>query len=176
MRKLVYIFVILFLHHVSNSQNHLIGANVGFYSFENPHLALNYQFNYKVLNTKIKSVFPYEFWKSFNYSINDLYVGLKTNDEKRHILYFNLGASFLIPTSEDHTSLKQQANPILNLGYSCSIKKYHRITLDISVSKWNIVNYDKWGEQKTSWYPYLIFEIGYAYRFKKRTKEVKTTN
>ena len=152
-----------------------MGTNIGFYSFENPHLALNYQFNYKVLNTKIKSVFPYQFWKSFDYSINDIYIGLKTDDEKAHILYINLGASFLIPVSEKYTTLKQQANPILDIGYAGCIKKNHRITLDFSASKWNMVNNDKWGKQTTSWYPYVIFEVGYAYRFKKRTKE-KNTN
>lgn len=176
MRKLVYIFVILFLYHVSKSQNHVIGTNIGFYTYD-PHFALNYQFNYKLLNTKVKStVLLSEFSDKIHTSINDIYLGIKTKEDKAHVFYFNTGISLYTDITVDESYMKQQVNPIIDFEYTLSLKKAHHITLDISFSKLNYSLYDKYGKRSIAFYPVYILEIGYAYKFKKRTKEVKTTN
>lgn len=177
MRKLAYIFVILFLHHVSNSQNHVIGMGFGISSFEPP-IYLNYQFNYKLLNTKIKaSLLPIGLWSSAMSSSYDLYAGIKTKDDKRNVFSLNTGIILFHPKTQDYyTSIKQQVNPIVNFEYAFAFNANNRITADLSISQYNKHVATKFSNYDDISVEYMILEIGYAYKFKKRTKEVKTTN
>ncbi len=176
MRKLIFIALLVFLKQFAKSQNHLIGANIGFYTYD-PHFALNYQFNYKLLNTKIKSsVLLSEFSNKIHTSINDIYLGIKTNEDKTHIFYINTGVSLYTDITVDESYMKQQVNPIIDFGYALSIKNNHHITFDISFSKLDYFLYDKYGKRSKGYYPVFIAELGYAYKFNKRTKEEKTTN
>lgn len=177
MKKLIFLFIIAFIIQTAKSQNHAIGSGFGLSDFEPP-VYFNYQFNYKLLNTKLKaSLLPFGMRTTSMSSSYDLYLGISTNAKKRNILRLNAGITFFNPKLSNYEPrIKQQANPIFNFEYSYAFSPNHLITSNLSYSWYITKTHNLNGNDKNYDVFYLIIEIGYAYRFKQRTKEEKPTN
>lgn len=163
------VLILLLLCGILKAQDHVIGMGAGYSSFEPP-IYLSYQFSYKCLNSKAKlSLLPFgRYTNSWSLS-NDYFIGVKTKENKKNILSLNIGVSFLYPKKDKYESdIKQQINPIVNLSYSYCFNENHRITSDFSLSQYTVI--------LGRYYTYntidlIIFEIGYAYKFKKKIKK-----
>lgn len=173
-KHLLFVILITSIFSSAKSQNHTIGAGLGFSDFEPP-VYLNYQFNYKLLNTKFKAnLLPFGQWTNQMSSSYDLYVGLSTNAQKRNILRLNAGITFFNPKkSKYEPDIKQQVNPIFNFEYSYAFNSNHLITSSLSVSQYITKTHYIRGNDKNYNVFYFIMEIGYAYRFKKQEKSSK---
>ena len=89
MKSIKLIFLFSFIIVIAKSQNHIVGTGIGISDFEPP-IYVTYQFNYKLLNTKFKaSLLPIGLWTTPMSSSYDLYLGIKTKEEKRHIFSLN---------------------------------------------------------------------------------------
>ena len=103
-------------------------------------------------------------------------MGIKSNENKKNIFSLNTGITLIYPKAEYYNSrVKQQINPIINFEYSYAFLPNNYITTDLSFSQFNTYITTHSGNLYVD-KPYLIIEIGYAHRFKKRTKEEKPTN
>jgi hypothetical protein len=174
MKNIKLIFLFTSIIQIAKSQNHVIGIGLGVSDFEPP-IYINYQFKYKLLNTKFKaSLLPIGLWTKSMSSSYDLYLGIKTKEEKRNIFSLNAGITLFNPrTSRYEPRIKQQVNPIINFEYAFAFNANHRITTDLSISQYSTYIPYKSGENYNTSVEYVIIEFGYAYRFKKRTKEEK---
>jgi hypothetical protein len=177
MKNIKLIFLFTSIIQIAKSQNHAIGVGSGISRFE-PNIHINYQFNYKLLNTKFKaSLLPFGLWTSTMSSSYDLYLGIKTPEDKRNIFSLNTGITLFNPRIATYeTRIKQQVNPIINFEYAFAFNANHRITTDLSISQYSTYIPYKSGENYNTSVEYIIIEFGYSYRFKKRTKEEKNTN
>lgn len=169
MRQLIVLIVLVFSSQLK-AQNHVAGAGAGFISVYEFSTYISYQFSYKWLNSKTKLSFvPFTRYGSSWSLINDYYIGIKTTENKKNILSFNIGASILYPKKGKYISdIEQQINPIVNLSYSYCFNDHHRITTDLSLTQYIIIL----GRNRVyNPIELLIFEIGYAYKFKNNSKK-----
>lgn len=169
------LFVLLFLliSFFIKAQEHSIGSSVGLSMFGIP-VSLNYQFSFKSFNTKSKiTYFPVGLYAPNNSLTNDYFVGIKTKDNKPVILYFNSGVSILhAPQSQYFNSVSDQVNPIQNLSIATSVHPNHRITTDISFFTYKTLTVNKGGSTKKESDAVLTIEIGYAYKFTHKKKQM----
>lgn len=177
MKNIKLIFLFSFIIVIAKSQNHIVGTGIGISDFEPP-IYVTYQFNYKLLNTKFKaSLLPIGLWTTPMSSSYDLYLGIKTKEEKRHIFSLNAWTTLFNPKpSRYKPSIKQQVNPIINFEYAFAFNANHRFTSNLSFSQYITLTHNLTGNDKNFNVTNLIIEIGYAYRFKRKPEAVKSTN
>jgi hypothetical protein len=171
MKNIKLIFLFSFIIVIAKSQNHIVSAGLGISNFEPP-IYVTYQFNYKLLNTKFKaSLLPIGLWATSMSSSYDLYLGITTKEEKRNLFSLNAGITLFNPKVDKYANnIKRQVNPIINFEYAYAFNTNHRITTNLSFSEYNTYIPGVSGNHDTG-VSYIIIEIGYAYRFKKQTKE-----
>jgi hypothetical protein len=175
-KHLLFVILITSIVTSAKSQNHIVGTGLGISDFEPP-VYITYQFNYKLLNTKFKaSLLPFGLWTTPMSSSYDLYLGITTKEEKRNLFSLNAGITLFNPKVDKYANnIKQQVNPIINFEYAYAFNTNHRITTNLSFSEYSTYIPGVSGNHNTS-VSYIIIEIGYAYRFKRKLENVKSTN
>ena len=137
-----------------------MGIGGGFSTYQIIPIYLSYQFNYKCLTAKEKfNFFPFSIINGENEVIsNDIFVGIKTKENKPVIVSLNGGLSMF------------QFQPIGNVNLTFPINKHHRITTDFFVSRYTVQlsSYTKPLYYSTS--TYFSVEVGYSYRFIRKEK------
>jgi hypothetical protein len=176
-KHLLFVILITSIVTSAKSQNHIVGTGLGISDFEPP-VYITYQFNYKLINSKFKaSLLPIGLWTTPMSSSYDLYLGIKTKEEKRNIFSLNAGITLFNPKpSRYKPSIKQQVNPIINFEYAFAFNANHRFTSNLSFSQYVTLTHNLNGNDKNYNVTYLIIEIGYAFRFKRKPEDVKSIN
>lgn len=173
MRNLVIVVLCVFSKSIL-AQKHYLGLGAGISSFEPP-VYINYQFNYKLLCAKTKfAVLPMGRYADAWSILNDYYIGIKSNTDKRNTFALNVGVSLFKPNGDGY-EIKTQANPIVNFEYAVRLKKQGRLFLDVDLSSYVYSVYYHGGgkpsrnETKT----YMNIQIGYCFLLHKNSKASK---
>lgn len=178
MKSIRYLLAIILISSIfssAKSQNHVAGLGLGT-TRRSTIIYLDYQFNYKIFNSKVKcSLFPEDFKNRSLRSMIDLYVGLKTKDGNFITCYFNFGGSFYNPNkSLIIQDANQQINPILNFECAFTITENIFFTTGISIYQLQILIPQKTGEYYKKPGAYTLLEMGITHKFniKKNKKEI----
>lgn len=152
------------------AQKHYLGLGAGISSFE-PLVYVNYQFNYKLLSAKTKlAVLPAGRYADAWSILNDYYVGINSNTDKRHTFALNVGISLFKPNGDE---INAQANPIANFEYAVRLKKQNRLFFDVDLSSYVYSVYYHGGgtPSRKETTPYMNIQMGYCFLLQKNVQK-----